>query len=276
VAAGTIERPTQLGAGDHSCWCYSSPASKADAVLGYLDEGALGGDRLLYVGPEPTDELARHLGALPNQRELFASGQLTVASLADLYGSADGFDGAAQLETFRRIGREARARGYRGLRTVADLTPLLDRGAGDELLAYELAIGGVVVAERLTGLCLYDERVAGGRLGPIACAHAFRHGDEWPVPFSLHEGGVHEYHLTGDADFTAVPDLRRLLSVIGERHARAITIDIDDLDFLDVATTRVLAAFVDRQRLHGRAVRFRATRRPPLAFLAFGLDAETV
>jgi anti-anti-sigma regulatory factor len=274
MAAGSIERPTQLAAGDHSCWGYSSPASKAEAVLGYLDEGALGGDLLLYIGPEPEDELRTHLAALPAHRDLFTSGQLAVASLADFYGTWDTFDVAGQLDTFRRTGREARARGYRGLRAVADLTPMLDGGTRDELLDYELAIGGVVAGESLTGLCLYDERVAGQDVVAVACTHAWRHGDEWPAPFSFHAGADGAFHLTGDVDFTAVPELRRLLPVAAAQAGGTLTIDIDDLDFLDVATTRLLAGFVDRERAYGRAVRFRTDRRPPLAFLAFGLDAE--
>jgi anti-anti-sigma regulatory factor len=273
MAAGTIERPTQLAPGDHSCWGYASPASKADAVLAFLDEGAMGGDQLLYVGPGTAEELTRHLTALPHRRDLFESGQLSVSPLADFYGTWDDFDVDRQLETFRRAGRQARAAGYRSLRCVADLTPLAE-DPDDKLLHYELAIGAVVAAEPLTGLCLYDEARSGAVLPAVACTHALRHGDELPVPFSLHAGGDGRYHLTGDADFTAVPELRRMLGVVAARQAGAITIDVDHLTFLDVATARVLAAFVDRQRLLGRAVRFHATRQPPLAFLAFGLDAE--
>jgi anti-anti-sigma regulatory factor len=273
MAAGTIERPTQLAPGDHSCWGYSSPASKADAVLTFLDEGALGGDQLLYVAPGTVEQLTRHLDALPHRRDLFESGQLSVLPLAEFYGTWDTFDVGGQLETFRQAGRQARAAGYRSLRCAADLTPLAD-GPSDALLRYELAIGAVVAAEPLTGLCLYDERVTGDALPAVACTHAWRHGDGLDVPFSLHAGTDGIYHLTGDADFTAVPELRRLLGTVAAHHVGPLTIDIDDLDFLDVATTRVLATFVDRERLHGRPVRFRATHRPPLTFLAFGLDAE--
>jgi anti-anti-sigma regulatory factor len=275
MAAGTIERPTQLAPGDHTCWGYSSPASKAEALLAFLDEGAEGGDQLLYVGPGTAEDLTRHLAALPHQRDLFESGQLAVSPLSAFYGTWATFDVGSQLETFRQAGRQARAAGYRSLRCVADLTPLAE-DPDDQLLHYELAIGAVVAAEPLTGLCLYDEARSAEMLPSIACTHAFRHGDEVPVPFSFHAGRDGLYHLTGSADFTAVPELRRMLAVVSSRHAGPITISIDDLDFLDVATTRVLAAFVDRERLHGRPVRFQASRQPPITFLAFGLDAELV
>jgi anti-anti-sigma regulatory factor len=274
--AGSITAPNGLSAGDHVCWAYGGSAGRLDSVVTeYLSEGAQGGDRLFYIGDASAEQLERDLERLPGRDEKLSSGQLVIVPLREQYAAFEQFDAREQAEVFRRAGEQARADGYRGLRAAADITALAEVAEGaSPLLTYEAVIDATIADAGLTGMCLYDETRVGAHVSSIACLHPLRHRDLGDAPFSVHvDGGV--IRLTGEVDTSSCDELATGLDTVAASASAALTIDLSDLEFIDVGATRQLAQRVVVWRASGRPVVFKAPRPTAATVMeSFGIQSQ--
>lgn len=267
TAPRRIASPTGLQPGDHLCWSYEDDAELAAAVLPYLDEGRRRGEHLLLVG-RSRPALLDLLGQLPDRDLLLAEGRLEVRATADAYAEAGALSPAAQVERYRSATLAAVGRGRSGLRVAADISPLARAGAAArrELHAYEQLADDLMGVVPMTALCLYDAALGGEVLGPLAVLHPGQHlGRGQPLVHLSGRGPALALH--GEVDVSQAGDVARaLLDVAG--HAadggpREVVLDLADLEFLDVAGARALAATVLELDVQGVHVRLVGARRSP-------------
>jgi anti-anti-sigma regulatory factor len=82
-----------------------------------------------------------------------------------------------------------------------------------------------------------------------------------------------EVLLEGEADLTGAQDLSEVLHAVEEGTTGAVTVRLEDCEFLDVAGARSLAAFAHRLRAAGRGVTLTGHREVTrLCLRAFGLE----
>lgn len=256
----TLHHAAGLRAGDHSCWAYTSHRDFVGAVVTFLAEGVRLGERLLYVGTMDDDELTAHLAALPQRDEWIADGRLSVHHLDHVYDPADRCEPAAQVELFRKEADAAVSDGFSGLRMVADVTSLAESPEDlDRMAAYELSVDGMIATNLVTGLCAYDERRVGERIGALAAMHTLQHRAGRPPSFAVTLRGD-TLTVTGEIDSTCADDLHHALDAVQDVTDGPLRVDLSSLDFIDVAGTRALARAVSRMVDDGRELRVHGAR----------------
>lgn len=244
--AGFLTTPAGLGLGDHVCWVYEDEISWRNAAAIHLHEGARAGDRLLYVADAPETDLIADLTSLPSREEMLASGQLGVASTADLFGLAATFDSARQVRAFRQEALSAAANGYRGLRLAIDGTALVAKSDDVRRFAgYEMTVDGMVASSPLSLMCGYDEGRVGEGVSALCCVHPLRSARGPAAPCSLYiDDG--RWRLTGEVDVAAVDDVRSALDTAASLSIGELAVDLDGLIFIDVPGARTLVQLAGR------------------------------
>jgi anti-anti-sigma regulatory factor len=281
-----------LGPGEHGSWGYSGGAALRSVCAVYLAEGMRLKEQLLFVGGGPRASLLDDLADLPGRDELLATGQLLVHSFGDLETTAPpAVAGVSSrppagtvapatgprlpVESLRRLAEDALSGGFGGLRLAADTTRLVsEAGLTPRLIAFELAVDAVYATQHATVLCLVDlERVA-ARAREVNALHRAQHtgGAEPTFALSLSPGVV---HLVGEIDTTTAGDLARVLGAYGDATSGPLVVDLLELEFIDVAATRVLALFQRKMSAEGRSVTFAGVGPAAVNTLrAFALNGE--
>ncbi|MFZ5872777.1 MAG: MEDS domain-containing protein [Actinomycetota bacterium] len=269
----TLHHAAGLRAADHACWAYTSHRGFVGAAVTFLAEGGQLGERLLYVGTMDDDELTADLAALPERDAWIAEGRLSVHHLDDVYDPQDRSEPAAQVELFRKEAAAAVAEGFSGLRVVADVTNLAESPEDlNRMAAYELSVDGMIAANPVTGLCAYDERRVGERIGALAAMHTLQHRTGKPASFAVTLRGS-TLTVTGEIDSMCADDLHHALDAVQDVTDGPLRIDLSSLDFIDVAGTRTLARAVARMVDDGRELRVHGARSASRRCLElFGLD----
>lgn len=271
----TLERAVHLGPGDHASWAYDDRAGLRAACVEYLDEGVRRGERLVYAADRPHDVLVDDLAGLPARDTLLEEGRLTVHTVEDLYRRTRPFDPRAQVDLFRQQAAAALAEGYAGLRVVGDVTDLvLDPVLSDCLVSYELAADAMYASTAATALCAVDRTRVGDRWRRVNALHRIQHPVDQSTAFAL-VLSEDTLRLVGEVDIACTDDLGQLLRCLAVATSGPLTITLPDLDFIDVAGTRVLAAFQRAMAGAGRTVRFtRLSAAARRTFPSFGLTEE--
>ena len=259
-ALRTLDRATGLHGGDHACWAYSSRRAFVAAAVASLREGVRRGERLLYVGSADTEVLTADLDGLDDRDALLAEGRLTLHHLDGLYGPPGVPVTEDPVAVFRRTALEAEARGFPGLRAVADVTALAE--CPDHLrrmAAYELRVDAMIAAHDIVGVCGYDERRVGEEVGVLAALHPLQHRTTRAASFAvaLRDGVL---DVTGEVDATSAGDLRSVLEAVQDVTGGPLVLDLHGLDFIDVAGARALARAEARVVDSGRPTGVRGAR----------------
>ena len=207
-----------LGGHDHGCLAYADDAVFAAAGAAYLRDGLELGQLAMVVAADPEDVL-RRLGGTP-------PGSVEVLDPSEVYGVDQGAFYEAQID--RSLGA-----GFAGLRTLAELTPLLgDEAAGGDLARWEAQADRIMARRPWSALCCYDRRrAAPGALAEIAAVHPVGCGTSDLTSFHLFAEGDARVGLSGDVDTFVAGRLERALA-----HAdpgAPYTIDLGAAGFLD-------------------------------------------
>ncbi len=268
-----LDRAVGMTLGDHVSWAYDDPADLVSAATDYLAEGAERGERLVYIGSKSELELVDDLALLPERDRMLETGQLAARPLESLFDSRPDADPHVDEASFRGDLDRALADGCPGMRVAADLTELAEDPARmNQLVEYEIALDAMTAEATTTALCGFDRRRTGARWTQVAALHGVRHGDGTDLPLSVSPGDS-AVSLSGEIDVANVDDLRALLRAVQEVSSGDLVVDMSDLDFIDVAGTRVLVSFDRAMAAAGRGLRFRGTRRTAGRLLeVFGLD----
>jgi anti-anti-sigma regulatory factor len=271
----TLDRAVGLGPGDHASWAYDDVSDLRTACVDYFTDGLARRERLMYIGGRTQDSLVDDLAALSGRDGLIDEGQLMVVSLQGHLDTADGLDALAQVEARRQLATAVVREGYAGLRVVGDVTEFVVRpGLLDHLVEFELAADTMMATTPVTALCALDRRRAGQRWRHVSALHRIQHSPDRHPTFSLGGSGS-ALRLLGEIDISSITDLDQVLDHLALATTGALTFDLSDLSFIDVAGTRRLAAFQKALAEAGRAVLFR--RLSPAAqrtFRAFALAED--
>jgi anti-anti-sigma regulatory factor len=258
----------------------------------YLAEGMRLGEQLLYLGTGRRASLLDELSDLPGRDELVTSGQLQVRSFDELETTAPpAMAGVSSrppagtvvppkgpglpVESLRRLAENALSSGFGGLRLAADTTSLVsESGLTPRLIAFELAVDAVYATQHATALCLVDLERVGARAREVSALHRAQHtgGGEPSFALVLSPGVL---HLVGEVDTTTAGDLARVLGAYRDATSGPLVVDLLELEFIDVAATRVLALFERRMSAEGRSVTFAGVGPAAVNTLrAFALNGE--
>ncbi len=203
-----------------------------------LADGARRGEKLMFVAEDPDPAL---LSGLDGLERLLAIGQLELLAVDDVYGSGTAFSAGAQLATFQGVLADALAHGYRGIRVVADNTPLV-RGDDESFrrwLAWEQLTDHFQASSMVTGVCFFDRAaLTCERHADLAALHPVRSASI-EQRFSLCSDGD-AVCVTGTLDASSAEQFRRILAT-APGDPPTLVIDLSGADFVDHDALLVLA-----------------------------------
>jgi MEDS: MEthanogen/methylotroph, DcmR Sensory domain len=238
---GCLSSASHIGANDHACWAFQEIGDFHRAAVEFLSEGLGLGQRLVYFGEEPAEELCGALAPLGDVEGLIAGGSLALLTPDPSHDAAP-IDAESRLARVSAATDRALADGYTGLRIAVEGTCLLAGGrAFDAHLRWESTIDRYMSAHPLAALCGYDSSA-------LPALHA---GELCAIHPACNEAGARSsFHVFFEDPTTVVVDgevdvfmadafdhvLRHPLS-----HQGLAALDLSKLGFVDHHGLRVLA-----------------------------------
>lgn len=261
-----IDNPEAVGPHDHVLWCGDGVDDLYSMAATALAAGARRREKLLFVGEDP--EPGRL--AVDGLDRLLGSGQLEVLPIEEVYGTWSDFDAAAQLETFEGVLADALSSGYRGIRVVADNTPLV-RGDEDGFrrwLAWEQLTDHFQATSEVTGICYFDTAaLSPERRADLASVHPVRAAGAGEPRFTL-TADQDVVSLAGTVDLWSAEQFGRILDTTPPEGM--LVVDVSQVDFADHRAVLALNAVATAER----PILIRGAR-PPMSELAQLLGVET-
>jgi len=250
-AVGAHDPGCRAGPSDHACWGYASDRERVSVASTWLADGLEAGQQAMYVGSGPVPALVEELAGIPDLARRLDTGEVRVASAADVYDLAAPVDAEEQLATYAAAVDAALAAGHRGLRVAADITPLVaDPARRAAHLHWEQVADRYIVDHPFAPLCLYDTRQVQG-LGAIAAVHPLQGPDEpefWVVGTGPRTAGI-----GGEVDGFGAPALAEVLRTLPPTDV----LDLEDLGFVDGRVAEVLHGELRRRQATGERLRLR-------------------
>jgi hypothetical protein len=204
---------------DHIGWAFSGPDEFAEVAREFLQEGLELGEYLLFVAGNPDEDAYRRLA------RSFAPTELTVASIADVYGESGIVDANGQRATFAATLEQALAAGFTGIRVAADNSALVQ--TPERLKAWmqwELVADRFMAEHRVTGLCGFDRTAVNvDTLRHLVTLHPLSSAAE-PVPQFRLFVDTKGLCLEGDIDDIALGHLRRALDILPKGTPAAVDV----------------------------------------------------
>lgn len=220
TSPGVTEARPPLPAGSHVCWIVEDKAAYAAESASFLAEAGRAGE---------CPALLPH--------DLSHGGRLESAGMA---------------RTLREQTARARARGYRGVRLVADMERLhRAEAATREIVAYEALLDRVADEIGATIICAYPRwSFTSETLAGVLAVHSVLHGHDTEPRFRFVSSGTREWRLSGEVDITVG-------SLFEAAFAAAVrlgdcAVDLSALRFIDVGGVRIIASAAE-----GETVRLR-------------------
>lgn len=246
---------------DHICWVYDDEAEFDAAVRQFLAGGLARGERLLCVGERVIDSVRAGGSPVDGIEALIADGRLEMLTVAEAYAAAGRFAPERQHVFYDSATRRAVDDGYRGLRVVADVTPLAEEAASRaDLVAWEhVADEFMAHGPGMSAMCAYRGDLSVEALTDVATAHPLVHAARSVPPFRLFfDAG--RLALAGSVDTFDAGRLADLLSSSPVEGPTAM-LDLTFLEFIDGAGCRVLARWARELADRSIAVELRGAPR---------------
>lgn len=253
--SGVVDPSSRLGAGDHVCLAYTDPADLHRRAVEFLAEGVAQGQRIIYIGDRPEQELRSHLEPLAGIGRLLESGAAQIFRATTVYSTSPVLDGAipavdadAQIAWYSRQLGWALAAGFSGLRVVADATSLVGtEQQRDAFASYEHLLDRFMADLPLTIICAYSIDALGAEaLSELACLHPAV-GAHSP-PFRLFASRAEDWALAGEVDYCSWELLGKSLNrTYGTPRRAEITVDAGALEFIDPGGLMALDGYARRR-----------------------------
>ncbi|MFN2503201.1 MAG: MEDS domain-containing protein [Acidimicrobiales bacterium] len=228
-----MDSPRDQGLHGHLSWVFDRRDDFVRAAVEFLDDGATLGQRLLYIGDRPVNDLLGELGALPARDLLLQSGGLAAMSLGDPTAPGTSMTPEERGRAYDAVVDAALAGGYAGLRVAIDTTAMaVDPVSRDEQARWE-RLGDRYITERpLAVLCGIDSSVLGGKAAShLACLHPTVHAPITLAPFCAYVEGD-GIALAGEADGMSA-ELLGLALAATPPSGSTFTVDFSRLEFID-------------------------------------------
>jgi anti-anti-sigma regulatory factor len=260
-AHGLVTAVPGAETGDHLCWVYDDDAAFDAAARQFLAQGLARGERLLCVGERVIDGVQGGPSPVPGVEHLVAEGRLELLTVAQAYAATGRFAPERQLAFYDAATRRAVDDGYRGLRVVAEVSPLADDPASRaDLVRWEhVADDFMAHGSGMSAMCAYRSDLPSNALADVAAAHPLVHAPQDVPPFRLFfdDGRL---ALAGTVDTFGADRLATLLSTSPAR-GPVVTLDLTFLDFVDGAGCRALARWAHDLGERSSAVELRSAPR---------------
>ena len=222
---------------DHVAWIGGADELHSVASAAFAD-GARRGEKLMFVAEDPDPG---QLGGVDGLDRLLTTGQLQLLAVDAVYGTGKAFSASAQLATFEGVLADALADGYRGIRVVADNTPLV-RGDDESFrhwLAWEQLTDRFQASSMVTGVCFFDHAaLSGERQADLAALHPVRCASIAEPPFSVFTDG-NAVSVTGTIDGLSTERFARILGTVPDD--RPLVIDLSGAESVAREALLVLA-----------------------------------
>jgi hypothetical protein len=194
---------------DHVAWYGRGTAELYSLASQALAAGSRRREKLLFIAEDPDPERLD----LGEKDRLLDRGQLELATVESVYGTAGTFSAGRQLGSFEAVLADAVAAGYTGIRVVADHTPLV-RGGEEGFrgwLRWEQLTDRFQSLSNVTGICYFDRQLLSGqRQTDLASVHPVCSANGVEPPFCLFADGE-AISATGTLDMWSAVQFRRLL-----------------------------------------------------------------
>jgi hypothetical protein len=243
--SGVVESAEGLGAGDHVCWSFEDPDAFHSAVVQFLGDGLLAGQRVMYVAESA--DVAHRIATDEILQGAWSTGSASVDLIEQAYGHGSIGDPYEQVAVLTEATEQALADGYTGLRVAANATSLVGTPRDlDAFARYEHLVDRMMTAMPLTGMCGFDRvRLDRASIEQLSVLHPLSNRAA-AASWRLHpsEAFATGAELSGEIDLDSRHLLRPVLSrvelpvVAGE-----ITIDARHLSFADHQTMVELNAY---------------------------------
>lgn len=257
-AQGLVRAVPAAEAADHLCWVYDDDAAFDAAARHFLAQGLARGERLLCVGERVIESLQ---STAEGVQSLIDDGRLELLTVAQAYAATGPFSPDRQLAFYDAATRRAIDDGYRGLRVIAEVTPLAeDPASRADLVRWEhLADGFMASGSGMSAMCAYRGDLPADALAQVAAAHPLVHVPDDAPPFRLFA----EYGCLALAGSIDTFDADRLSAVLASSPVRGpvAVLDLTFLEFLDGAGCRALARWARDLRERSIALELRSAPR---------------
>jgi anti-anti-sigma regulatory factor len=253
--SGALGAGDTLSSADHVCWVYDDPVSFTDAAERFLAEGLARGERLMCVGNGLAEDLRAAGEPFGSLADLVARGALSFVPVTGTYADGRVVRAEEQLAYYDAAVQAARAEGYRGLRVVADVTPLAGTEAGRAgLVRWEhVADEYIASGAGMVALCAYRCRdLPPEAVADVASVHPQVHAPHDAPSFRLWFDGPRAA-LAGTVDTFAADRLARVLAGISATGPR-VALDLSAVEVVDAAGARALARWAGALTDRGTAV----------------------
>lgn len=262
---GQVVTASGLAPDDHVCWSFDAPDELAPVASVWLREGIDLGQRLLYVGSMPVEELLDDAG------DLVAGGSLEVLTLAEAFPAGPDADPRAAVQVYRRRVERAIANGFTGIRAFGEVTDLVRDAAGlERRIRWEQHVDRLLTEVPVSALCAYDRSLVDeDALALLGAVHPLTQAS---TSFSFH-AETDGFRLTGAVEGFVRPQLDRMLRDAALPDDGDVVVDVAELEYASAACTASLHRFGTRVARDGRRFAIRGAR-PPLrrVWVALGFD----
>ena len=241
----SIDEAGVLRPHDHVGWFGDGVGELYSVAAAAIADGARRREKLMLVAEDPDPG---RLSGVDGLERLLATGQLELVAVDAVCGSAKAFSASAQLAMFEGVLDEALANGYRGIRVVADNTPLV-RGDDESFrrwLAWEQLTDRFQSTSMVTGVCFFDHAaLSGARRADLAALHPVCSAGISAPPFSLFVDRDALF-VTGTLDTFSAEQFRRILGTVPVD--RPLVVDLSRTEFVDHHALSVLAESASADR----------------------------
>jgi anti-anti-sigma regulatory factor len=220
----------------HLGWGYRDRAEFLRHAAAYIADGLRHNQRIAYVGEASGKALRAELTVMSRIDERLDWADVEITPATEYYHFRPGDVIDAEPVVARCVAAAERAidDGYRGLRTVVDVTPLARTPEQRDALArLEYLVDHEMAARPYAALCGYDAGQLSAAAGELVCLHPFV--GKGSVPFQIFADPDTDVHfaLTGEIDAASnhlfTTTLQRIWPLMTDHTLR---IDASNLEFI--------------------------------------------
>jgi anti-anti-sigma regulatory factor len=234
--------------GEHACSRLAHAEDRERLAIGYVQSALARSHKVIYFADHEDVEAftARLAQAHDAIAVALACGQFSVRRAADVYAPEGVFDHRMMIDSLARECDLALEEGYSALSITGEMSALHRLPGGEQLVTYEHALSADLANHKVMLLCQYDHAtLSAGMLRELADAHevdiapelAAIGRDGYLAAARVGRGANATLRLCGELDFSSSDTLASVL--VAHYHGR-LRLDLEDLDFVDVAGMRAL------------------------------------
>jgi anti-anti-sigma regulatory factor len=234
--------------GEHACSRLSHAEDRERLAIGYVQSALARSHKVIYFADREDVEAftARLAQAHDAIAAALACGQFSVRRAAEVYAPEGVFDYRMMIDSVARECDLALEEGYSALSITGEMSALHRLPGGEQLVTYEHALSADLANHKVMFLCQYDHAtLSAGMLRELADAHevdiapelAAIGRDGYLAAARVGRGANATLRLCGELDFACSDTLA---SVLGAHYHGRLRLDLEDLDFVDVAGMRAL------------------------------------